>query len=208
MAMKLRDRIVVTLMLGFSYASCLAQENNSSFRNGYVAVAIGPAIPVGEFGNSEIGNRSAGFAKTGLTFSAINVGYRFKYVELTALLIGSAFFLSQNAADKDAVWIYRGAFIGSVIPRDISKKVQVGAKAMLGYLNTTSPEITVAGTTIPEQSGADLAIIGGINVRYNVFDRWCAIVDVYYLASEPKFDNYQQKIRTVNVAFGVGFRLK
>ena len=122
--------------------------------------------------------------------------------------MGSAYSLSQNAIDEDATWACKGGFIGSVIPRDLSKKVQIGVKAMIGYLSVTSPEIMMAGTTLSEQSGGDLAIIGGVNVRYNAFDRWCAIADVYYLASEPKFDNHQQKIRTVNGSFGIGFRLR
>ena len=122
--------------------------------------------------------------------------------------MGSAHFLTQETMDDDAAWAYSGAFIGSVIPRDISEKVQTGVKVMIGYIAATSPEITIAGTTLGEQSGGDLAITAGVNIRYNAFERWCAVADVYYLASEPRFDNYKQKIRVINGAFGIGFRLK
>ena len=196
-------------MVSFCSSACLGQvQKNENFKNGYIAVMVGPAIPVGQFRNNESSNRQAGFAKTGLTFSAVDLGYRFKYVELTAMLMGSANFITQNVISRDNAWIYSGIFIGSVIPRDISKKVQTGVKVMLGYIVATSPEFSLAGVAQPKQSGRGLAITVGINARYNALDRWCAIADIYYLSSDPKFDNYKQKIRAINSTFGIGLRLK
>ncbi len=199
--------IMILLAFAFSHM-CFPQGDTDKYRDSYIAVGIGPAIPVGQFRNSEIGNPKAGFAKTGLTLSAINVGYRFKWVELTALFMGSAHFLTLNTSDEDAAWVYRGIFIGSVIPQDISKRVRTGIKVMIGYFNATSPQVTVAGINRNEQSGSDLAITWGGNFRYNVSDRWCAVADINYLLAKPKFDNYTQKIQVINGAFGIGYRLK
>lgn len=202
-------RIIIGVFLAIlSYNICLGQQDSIEFRKGYIGVSIGPAIPVGEFSSDEIGNRSAGFAETGLTFSAVNFGYRFKYIELAALLMGSAHFLSQNVPDEEAAWVYSGIFVGSVIPRDISKKVQMGIKVMLGYVGATSPEVSTPGVTLQEQYGNGLGIIGGVNVRYNVFERWCAVADLYYLAANPQFDSYKQNLRAINGAFGIGYRLR
>ncbi len=199
--------IIVLVAFVFSHI-CFSQEDTDKFRDSYIAVAIGPAIPVGQFRSSEIGNPKAGFAKTGLTLSAVNIGYRFKYIELTALLMGSAHFLTLNTIDEDAAWVYSGVFVGSVIPQDISKRVRTGIKVMLGYFTATSPQVTVAGVTRNEQSANDLAITWGFNFRYNIFDRWCTVADIYYLLAKPKFDNYTQKIQVINGAFGIGYRLK
>lgn len=203
--MKLRT--IALFFLIISASVCFSQADGEP-RKGYIAVGIGPAVPVGQFRNNEPGNQQAGFAETGLTFSALNVGYRFKYIELAGLIMGSAHFLDQSIPDDEAAWVYSGILVGSVIPVDISARLQAGVKVMVGYVATTSPEITVAGVTLGEQSGGGFAFAPGINVRYNAFDRWCAIADIYYLRTKPNLDNYDPTLKVINGSFGIGYRLK
>ena len=156
-------------------------------------------MPFGQFENNELDNRQAGFARNaGLTFSAINAGYRFKYLELAGLIMGSAHYLDSNVPDDEAAWVYSGVFLGSVIPVDISTRLQAGVKVMVGYVATTSPEVTVAGVTLGKQSGGGFAFAPGINVRYNAFNRWCAIADIYYLRTKPNLSDYDLTVKVVN----------
>ncbi len=129
--MNIKLSIVIVIVLTF-YNVCFSQENKEEFRKGYITVGIGPAIPISQFRNNDVTNSKAGFAETGLSFSIINIGYRFRIIEITGLLMGSAHFLSlETNSNNDAAWVYSGAFLGATIPIDISRKLQTGIKVML-----------------------------------------------------------------------------
>lgn len=205
--MKSKQVVIVFFITLICCDNCLSQQNNA-FRSGYVGIGVGPSIPISQFASSKLGDTRSGFAETGLTLSLINLGYRFEYFELTTLLMSATHPTLQNTNNKKATWTHSGIFIGSVVPIDINKKLQTGFKVMIGAMATASPERVANGIILKSQQSTNLAIIGGFNIRYNVLERWCAIVDIYYLASNAKFDNYQQKIKMVNSAFGFGFRLR
>ncbi len=212
---------------------------------GYVAISAGPSFPSGDFGSSNTYNEAAGLANTG---AIVDITYAQKFGKtfgITVLLRGQ----TNGVETSSLLWRIRteipwvnwsaesgnwriGGFMGGIyssIPLG-GGKFCFASRAMLGYLNATSPEITLNGS-YPElhfhawsrigsgQAGA-FAWLLGAGFRFNMGQHLCLLTNVDYLGSKPEFedvvtedsfggynkDTYSQTFGTVNVGVGIGWR--
>ncbi len=209
---------------------------------GYIALSAGPSFPTGDFGSKDVNNEAAGFATTGAIFD-ITFAQKFgKNLGMTLLLRGQA-----NGVDTDplvnelvaeapeASWSAEtenwtiGGFLGGLygsFPMGAGGKVTFDTRAMIGYLNATSPQITLfgdyQGTTFwvntESASAGAFAYLLGSGFRFNLGNHFCILTSVDYLGATPEFyevattssigtyetNTYQQKFGTVNWGRGLG----
>jgi len=182
-------------------------------RRGYIGVTLGPAIPLGDFGDTNLDNEDAGLAKTGINFNLVHFGYKFsKNFGVAASWFGAAHEVDFSANEVDAAtWSYGGLFAGVLVSIPASEKLFFEFKPMLGYVAATSPEIRdkVSGNSyIEEEQGSSIGFDLVGSVRYNFAEKWCAMFNVDYLTAKPEFDYFEQSISALSFNIGVGFRLK
>lgn len=211
---------------------------------GYIAVSLGPSFPTGDFGSKDVNNNAAGLATTGAIFD-ITFAQKFgKNLGMTLMLRGQANGVDTQplvdelynqspqaswSADSETWGI--GGFMGGLygsFPMGESGKVTFDTRAMIGYINATSPQITIYGNylgttfwvnTESADAGA-FAYLFGAGFRFNLSSHFCILTNLDYLGATPEFvgvattsslgdyqtDTYQQKFGTFNVGLGLGYR--
>jgi hypothetical protein len=211
---------------------------------GYFAVSLGPSFPTGDFGSKDVNNESAGLATTGAIFDLTFAQKFGKNLGMTLMLRGQANGVDAQplidelynqspqaswSADSETWGI--GGFMGGLygsFPMGENGKVTFDTRAMIGYINATSPEITVYGNylgttfwvrTESADAGA-FAYLFGAGFRFNLGKHFCILTNLDYLGATPEFydvattssigtyetNTYQQKFGTVNVGVGIGWR--
>ncbi|NOX48849.1 MAG: hypothetical protein GXO89_17955 [Chlorobi bacterium] len=104
----------------------------SENRRGYIAITIGPAFPMGDFGSGNIQDPKAGLAKTGVQFNLVNFGYRFsKNIGIVGLWNGVAHTVEFI---DGATWSY-GFFLGGILITFPSQKVDFDIRLLSGFMN-------------------------------------------------------------------------
>ena len=211
---------------------------------GYFAVSAGPSFPNGDFGSKDVNNESAGLANTGAIFDLTFAQKFGKTFGMTLMLRGQV-----NGVDTDplvnelkvavpeATWSAEadtwgiGGFMAGLygsFPLDPSGKVTFDTRAMIGFIDATSPQITIYGdylgtlfwvNTESAHAGAFAYLIGA-GFRFNLGNHFCILTNVDYQGSTPEFEDvvsrtsvgsntsntYQQSFGTVNVGVGIGWR--
>lgn len=119
----------------------------NSPRIGYIGIATGTAIPIGEFAYE-------GLAKTGIT-NTVNFGCRLS----EKMGIAATWFASSNPIDLDNYGSdsYRGLLIGPSVSIINSKKLELDIRAMVGYSMTTLPEKIYNYAKYARENGINLA---------------------------------------------------
>ncbi len=211
---------------------------------GYIAVSVGPSFPSGDFGSKDVNNESAGLATTGAIFD-ITFAQKFgKNLGMTLMLRGQANGVDTDplvneliAEAPDASWSAEaetwgiGGFLGGLygsFPMGASGKVTFDTRAMIGYINATSPQITIYGNYLgtpfwvntESASAGAFAYLLGAGFRFNLGNHFCILTNLDYLGARPEFydvattssigtyetNTYQQKFGTMNVGVGLGYR--
>ncbi len=211
---------------------------------GYIALSAGPSFPTGDFGSKDVNNESAGLANTGAIFDLTFAQKFGKTFGMTLMLRGQV-----NGVDTDplvnelkvavpeATWSAEadtwgiGGFMAGLygsFPLDPSGKVTFDTRAMIGFIDATSPQITIYGdylgtlfwvNTESAHAGAFAYLIGA-GFRFNLGNHFCILTNVDYQGSTPEFEDvvsrtsvgsntsntYQQSFGTVNVGVGIGWR--
>jgi len=181
---------------------------------GYIAIAIGPSIPIGDFASKDPNNDSAGLAATGAIFD-ISFVYLFgKNFGAAALIRGQA-----NSPDTDVLaqelsaklpanvrydidtgtWTVGGGFIGGYGSFPISKKLSFESKIMIGSITASSPTIDIYLTNgidaewVKQESitSSAFAYLFGVGFKFNAGRRFCLLANVDYMASKPEFKNVE-----------------
>ena len=211
---------------------------------GYIALSAGPSFPTGDFGSKDVNNESAGLANTGAIIDLTFAQKFGKTFGLTLMLRGQVNGVDTDPLLKELIveapdvswspesenWTIGGIFGGlyGSFPMDASGIVTFDSRAMIGYLNATSPQITINGNYLgtnfwvgTESSYADaFAYLLGAGVRFNLGTHLCLLTNLDYLGATPEFlqvatvtitgdystNSYQQKFGTVNVGVGIGWR--
>lgn len=192
-------RCLIILLLVVLSANLFAQSNE---RKGFIGITLGPSMPIGDFGNQSLSNFNAGFAKTGLNISLINFGYRFG----TNFGIAGTWFGAANPVNINnvtATWSYGSLMVGPMLTFPINKKLDFDLKGMIGYVSAKM-DLDNFGETSLTGVGFDF----GTALRYNFSERWCLLFNADYFSSNSKSDDGKQKIAAINLAFGVGYRLR
>ena len=188
--------------------SLLTATNCHSQDKGYIAISLGPSIPIGDFASRDASNKSAGWATTGAIFDisfAYKLGQNFG---LTALLRGQA-----NGIDNDAfaselakqaggnwtvdskAWSIGGLMFGAYGSFPISDKVSFDTSAMIGFLSATSPELNVTlsgsgGAVWVKQSSvsaSSFSYLIGVGFKFDVGNKICLLANLDYLGAKPEF---------------------
>lgn len=212
---------------------------------GYAAISIGPSIPIEDFASKNSSNEAAGYANPGAIFD-VSFQYKLgKYFGVSALLRGQA-----NTTDAQAIanelareinnvlwtvesnpWSIGGILIGgsASVPIGINDKISFESRAMLGFLNATSPEINITGRTnsqsewVKQQSKMANAFsyLFGAGFKFNIAKRFCFLTTIDFLSAKPEFkdviitnsngdyisNTFSQKFGTINIGLGFGLRL-
>ncbi len=192
--------ILFTLLLISSSSN--AQEART--KDGFISITLGAAFPTGDFADNDLGNNDSGFAENGAAVNLINFGYLFsKNIGITAMLSGSAYPLDANFGN-DPIWGFGTFMVGPLFSFGTEdNKAEFDFKFMLGSSSATlDPD---DGSEELEGSGGAFSI--GSGVRYNLSELIALTSNLDIISAKPEFDNFEQSISTVNLTFGITFRL-
>ncbi|RUT78909.1 outer membrane beta-barrel protein [Ancylomarina longa] len=166
---------------------------------GYIGFTVNSAIPTGDFADNSKNNSKAGFASTGANIGLVNFGYNFN----SRFGIAALWFFSAHAFNgfKNITWGYGGLMAGPMLTYPIAYNLKLDLKGMLGYarasLSDDNSEIDATGV------GFDF----GATIRFNFARRWCFLANADYFSSDPKFEDFNQKISALNLGIGIAYRL-
>jgi hypothetical protein len=211
---------------------------------GYVAISLGTNIPIGDFASSDANNKSAGYATTG-GISDISFAYKFgENFGMSALIRGQANptdaqsfadeiakqFPGSNVTVDSKTWGIGGLMFGGYGSFPISEKVSFDTRAMIGFLNATSPDITVtltgsggsAWVKMNSTSSTAFSYLIGAGFKYDAGRKVCLFANIDYLGANPEFKNvettdntgatlstntFSQSFGTISFSIGIGLRL-
>ncbi|MBS1533962.1 MAG: hypothetical protein JST78_02710 [Bacteroidetes bacterium] len=183
---------------------CISQNK------GYVAISIGPSIPIGDFASKDGANDSAGFAKTGAIFD-ISFAYKLgKNLGISALLRGQSNSFDNSAFASELAkqvggswtvdsesWKIGGLMVGGYGSYPISSKVSFDLKAMIGFLRASSPELFVtldgSGGSVwvkqESKSATSFSYLISTGFKFDVGKKIYLLTNLDYLGSKPEFSN-------------------
>ena len=200
-------RLILIIWL-FAITKGLSQDK------GYVAISIGPSIPIGDFASKDPDNDKAGLAQTGAIFD-ISFCYKLgKQLGVSALLRGQA-----NSTDKQVIvnelatqlpsgvtadvdtgyWSAGALMVGGYGSFPLSKKISFDSKIMFGLLTASSPSFDInlnsgggMGWVKQESvSSSAFAYLLGVGLKFDAGKRICLLANVDYMGAKPKFENVE-----------------
>lgn len=186
---------------------------------GYVAISLGPSIPIGDFASTDLNNSSSGLAKTGAIFD-ITFAYKLgTNMGLTAMLRGQSnpvdnqSLLDQLNREDPTIswrvdsknWGIGGFMFGGYGSFAIATgKTSFEWRAMIGFLSASSPDLTLSGTQngisawakLNSTTSTSFAYLIGAGFKFNVGAKICLLTNLDYMGSSAEFKN----ARTTNSA--------
>ncbi len=228
--------VFITLLL-------VTMQSYSQDTKGYIGFSLGPSIPMGDLASKDINKNSAGFAETG-AFVDLSFAYKLggSNFGITALLRAQANSTNlQSMANALANeypgytwtiesdgWALSGLMFGGFGSFPVSENVSFDTKAMIGFLNAGSPNLTI---TVSEPGGTgwisssrattrSFAYLIGAGFKFSLGKKLYLLTNLDYIGSNPEFtdvetktsdgnrstDTWSQKMGTMN--FGIGIALK
>jgi hypothetical protein len=227
------------LILTFLSMQLLAQQEN-----GYIGVSIGPSIPLGDLGSRDANNASAGYASTGAVF---DISFAYKLgggnFGVTALLRGQANPTdAQSLADDLAsdvpgvnwsvesdAWGIGGLMFGGFGSFQISEKASFDVRALIGFLNATSPEIDITGTAVGGSlwvkqgsvNSTAFSYLLGAGFKFDLGSKLYLLTNIDYMGANPEFRNietttslgtrerntFSQSFGTINLSVGIALKI-
>jgi len=199
---------------------------------------------LGDLASKDADRDEAGWANTG---AILDISFAYKLGSgnfgITALLRGQANPTdAQSLADElanqtsgvrwtveSASWGIGGFMFGGFGSFPISDRTSFDARAMLGYLSATSPEITITGsgsggTAWAKQSRtatSSFAYLFGAGFKFELGKKLYLLTNIDYLGSNPEFRNvelttslgtrekntWNQSMGTLNLSIGVAVKI-
>jgi hypothetical protein len=178
-----------------------AQTNE---KKGYIGMTLGPSYPILDFADNSINNVNAGFARRGYSNTLINFGYRFgKNLGISASVFYSQYDVYQSATD--IWWAVSGITAGPMLTIPVTDKLFLDMKTNFGFV---AADYVIEGLLYNENAGRGLGIDIRTSIRYNLFKRWCFIIEGGFLSSNQKYlDAREMKIQNINLIMGIAFRI-
>ena len=201
----MKKKNFLSILFLFILHVCWAQDK------GYVAISIGPSIPIEDFASKNSSNVAAGYANSGAIFD-VSFHYKLgKYFGVSALLRGQANTTDAQAIANDLAreinnvtwtvesnpWSIGGILIGgsASVPIGINDKISFESRAMFGFLNATSPEINITGRTNSQSEWAKqqskmataFSYLLGAGFKFNFAKRLCFLTNIDFLSAKPEF---------------------
>jgi hypothetical protein len=231
------------LVLSFAAFLLILTQGFAQDKNGSFGISIGSSIPVGDFALTDTTDE-AGWAKAG---AVVDFTFSYRIGEsnfgVTAMLRGQANQVdAQGLADEFAKqlpgvnitveskpWSIGGFLVGGFAAFPVSDIATFEARAMVGYLNASSPtlDITVYSDWIKQESGSasSFTYLIGAGFKIDISNNLYLLTNLDYMSAEPEFKNvtttysdsvdniggsdsfdFKQKIGTVNISAGIAFK--
>jgi len=229
--------LVVTTLTAFSsFGQELTNKAaETTDKKGYIGISLGPSFPIGKFASKDLNSDEAGFATSGAIFD-ISFAYKLGNGNfgITALLRGQYNDLDAQKIENDLNagltvdadgWSVGGLMVGGFGEFPISSKVTFDPRLMIGFMNTSSPEITISGNgDWIKQSSSDatsFAYLMGAGFKFNVGKKLYLLTNIDYLRSKPEFSDveiiasdgtrdfttWSQTISTINLSIGIALKI-
>lgn len=147
----------IFLLFGLVFLSLIAFSQEA--RKGHIGIALGPSIPLGDFGDSEFNNEDAGYAKTGMH---LNFNFNYKFNEnlgVAALWTGNAHAIDAEkmielfwTLDPSLTWKLEteawssGSLMGGLLVSFPYTKFDFDMKGLVGFAVATIPNINVTAS--------------------------------------------------------------
>ena len=169
----------------------------------YIGSTLGPAIPVGDYGDK---SRSVTFrahprgSYTGMQIRLINLGVFFTdRIGVTATVLGGANPVDLGGSNR---WSYSGALIGPLISLPITHNVDWDVRPMVGYAVHTEDTI--------DEYPTSMAINLGSTFRLKITDSFSLLAGLDYYLSNASFENprFSQPMGTVSLDMGVAYTFR
>jgi hypothetical protein len=227
----------------FIFAVAISTQGRAQ-EKGYIGISIGPSFPLGDFASTDWDKEDAGGATPGAVFD-ITFAYKLGggNFGITAILRGQANPMDvQSMADEIALeepgiswtvesdgWGVGGLMFGGFGSFAVSEKISFDPRVMIGFVNASSPEITITGSTPigsiwAKQSSTDassFAYLLGAGFRFSLGERMALLTNLDYMASNPEFQNvdltssigareeitWSQEISAINLGLGIALKL-
>ena len=233
-------KIISTLTVMFLITSISIAQND----NGYIGISFGPSIPMSDLASKSADNSAAGYANSGAIF---DISFNYKLGDgdfgIVALLRGQANAIdAQELANSAASlypgilwtvesdpWSIGGFLFGGYATFPISNKASFDAKAMLGFLSATSPELHITASNQAssvwvisnEATASSFAYCISSGFKFELGDKMYLLSNIDYLASNPEFlnretlasdgsittDTWSQDMKTLNFSIGIAYKL-
>ena len=190
----------------------MASPSLAQDKKGYIGISLGPSIPLGDLASKDIDNESAGFATSGAIFD-ISVAYKLGKgpFGITAMLRGQAnpmdakAFVDGIANQNPGIywtvesegWSAGGWMLGGFGSFSISPKASFEPRAMIGFVNAVSPNITITGSangsSIWVKQGTSsvftFSYLLGAGFKFDLGQKFYLLTNLDYLGSNPEFSN-------------------
>ncbi|MFY8019584.1 MAG: hypothetical protein ACOVP1_00245 [Bacteroidia bacterium] len=232
------------VVLGFILLTAISIQLKAQNEKGFIGISLGPSIPMGDLASKNINNNSAGFANTGAIFD-ISFAHKLGAGKfgITAILRGQSNPTDAQAmADELAIqspgvnftvesknWGIGGFMFGGFASIPVSNKASFDTRVMIGFLSSTSPDITITGSgpggsawVKQGSTGASaFAYMFGAGFKFDIAPRLYLLTNLDYLGSKPEFRNvetttslgerqrstWSQNIGTLNLSIGVALKI-
>ena len=203
--------IILIIILALSNYLLFSQES----KKGSVGVAIGPTIPLGNYGDSNVKNNNAGLAQTGF-HTNININYPFDES------IGIAFYYSYDDHSVDESQLYDlktvkdyngkvetnpwkiNSYLAGLLVAVPMHNSYFDIRTLIGITSAKTPAIKLTNQNGPNQTitqypskSTAFSFDLGIGFRFNLADEIAITLMMDYLSTNPKFEEEPLPSKTI-----------
>ncbi len=233
----MKPRLLLSLLLIF-----ISVCGHSQYR-GYLAVSLGPSFPTSDFQNQDIDSDNAGIATIGATIDVSIAQKLGDIFGVTAMFRGKTNSTNNKPLlnelynqNSNATWIVNGdnwdlsGLLFGVLASFENKSGQTNfeTKAMIGYMDTYSPELNISGTQSNNSAwlirnktySNAVAYLLGVGIKFEISHNLCILSNIDYSHTTPEFvdvftetssgnsylETFKQKIDTFNFLIGIGLK--
>ncbi|SER78508.1 outer membrane beta-barrel protein [Pedobacter rhizosphaerae] len=204
-------KALLFLLSLFIYFQSTAQTPG---KRSYISIAVGPSLPIGDFGSKDLSDEDSGLAKMG---GFVNISYGYKFTESISMLVllrggiygvdtdaflkgyatpdGSAASLSVSTTTWKTGAIMAG--IQQSLPLNSKKSLLLETRAAIGIQKSKSPATTInmsisgfgnfSGKQEP-MSSTSAAYFLGLSLNYNLGSNISLKFNADYTGANPKFE--------------------
>lgn len=232
------------ILFGLIMLLSITTQSYAQDSKGYIGISFGPSIPMGDLASKDADNDEAGWAKTG---ALVDISFAYKLGKgnfgITALLRGQSNPIDAQALSDEFAnefpgviwnvqsdnWGIGGLMFGGFGSFPLSEKSSFDTRAMIGFVNASSPGMTVTGTAPggsiwvkqSSASAAAFAYLIGAGFKFEIGSKLYLLTNLDYLGSKPEFSNvetttsdgdiltdtWSQRMGTLNFSLGIALKL-
>lgn len=200
-------RLLLIILCSLIMLPGVFAQDSGEEKKGYINLSMGPSIPLGSFGSTDLSDDNSGYANVGFNLQLINFGYKFsKHLGMAVMWSGSSFNIDKDAVlansgletafSVDATPYSYGSILAGVLVSMPQGDFEFDFRGLIGLGYGISPEIKYNGYdlqgeyAILKQDKSEsfaLAYDLGIGTRYNVSDLINLNLFVDYMGFKPEF---------------------